>query len=515
MFSSLKVDPRPPILKSPLQELAFQATICLAQFLSQGSVTMSLSTMNIVLESFSERSGHEVPMWFMGSYALTLGTFILISGRLGDLFGLRKIFVLGWLWAAFWCLITGLSYYSNSSEFFIICRAFQGIGFALIIPCGMGIMGTVYPNGKRKNLSFAFVGASAPVGATIGCLMAGVVGQLWWWCWAFWLLSICCVILAILSMYAIPGEFKHHNYTLREAYDKFDMWGSIVGIVGLILFNFVWNHGPVAGWGLAYIIVLLIVSIALLVGFFYLELCLVSHPLLPRSIFNRRIGLVLLCMSLGWGLFGIWQYYYWSLMMNLRGYTPIATAVTYMPLLILGITASLFVGFFMSKRRAPYIVCGAMIGFMCGCIFLSILPVHQTFWKLSFGQMFLLAWGMDCSFPAASLILSDFLPEEHQGMAGSLVNTVVNYSVSLFLAIGSTVEVQMYARTADYLKSYRATVYLGIGISAMAVLFSIVFIVTEHGKHHEQHHEEKSNEPTIEQLSTHIDEETSDKDSTT
>lgn len=483
------MDPRPAVLKSPLQELALQTTICLGQFLSQASVSMSLSTMNIVLESFSKLSGHEIPssrkVWFMGSYALTLGTFILVSGRLGDLFGLRRMYVFGWLFACFWCLITGLSYYSKSSEFFILCRAFQGIGFAFILPCGMGIIGTVYPSGKRKNIAFAAVGASAPVGATVGCLMAGVVGQLWWWCWAFWLLSICCLLLSILSLYAIPSEIGKINNTLKEGFAKFDMWGALVGIAGLILFNFVWNHGPVAGWDKPYIIVLLIVSVLLLVGFFYLELCVMPHPLLPRSIFNKRIGLVLVCISLGWGLFGVWQYYYWSFMLNLRGYTPIETSLTYMPLLVLGIIASLFVGFFMSKRRAPYIVCGSMIGFMCGCIFLSILPVHQTFWKLSFGQMFLLAWGMDCSFPAASLILSDFLPEEHQGMAGSLVNTVVNYSVSLFLAISSTVEVEVLKNTGNELQSYRAATYFGIGISGLAVLVSIVFVITEHINHHE------------------------------
>lgn len=68
-------------------------------------MAMSLSTMNAILKSFSELRGEEVPqsqlVWFMGAFALTLGTFILISGRLGDLFGLKKIFVLGWFWATF------------------------------------------------------------------------------------------------------------------------------------------------------------------------------------------------------------------------------------------------------------------------------------------------------------------------------------------------------------------------------------------------------------------------------
>lgn len=227
-----------------------------------------------------------------------------------------------------------------------------------------------------------------------------------------------------------------------------------------------------------------------------------KHPLLPRGIFTFRVGLVLSCMGLGWGLFGVWQYYYWSFMLNLREYTPINTALTYIPLLVLGVFAALIVGFFISKRNAPYIIFFAMVGFMCGLIFLSILPIDQTFWRLSFGQMFLLTWGMDFSFPAASLILSDFLPKEHQGMAGSLVNTVVNYSVSLFLAIGSTVEIEVFEKTNDTLQSYRAAAYFGTGIAALSVVISIIFIFTEHGNdslpeyHSDEVKESSSNEST-------------------
>lgn len=83
---------------------------------------------------------------------------------------------------------------------------------------------------------------------------------------------------------------------------------------------------------------------------------------------------------------------------------------------------------------------------------LSIMPVDQSYFQISMGQMFLLAWGMDLSYPAAALILSDFLPLHHQGMAGSLVSTVVNYSVSLFLGIASTVEIQTMQHHHNTLK---------------------------------------------------------------
>jgi hypothetical protein len=96
----------------------------------------------------------------MGSFALTVGTFILVSGKLGDIFGLKLIFCIGWFWIAISSLITGLSVYSDSVVFFIICRAIQGIGFALLLPCGMGILGTVYSSGTMNKKPRVWVGGS-------------------------------------------------------------------------------------------------------------------------------------------------------------------------------------------------------------------------------------------------------------------------------------------------------------------------------------------------------------------
>lgn len=467
--------------------------VCMAQFLCQGSITMSLSTMNIVLDSFAARSSGAVQLsekvWFMGSFALTVGTFILIAGSLGDIFGLKRIFVIGWFWVAFWSLVTGFSYYSKSIIFYIVCRAFQGVGFALLIPCGMGILGNVYANGSnRKNFSFGLVGAFAPSGATLVALMAAVVGQFWWWPWEFWLLAIVSFILGCLAIVFVPEiaqedrdmAVMHTETPVRPLWRKFDFIGAILGVSGLILFNFVWNQGPIVGWSTAYIIALLVVSVFLMVGFFYYEFNVASRPLLPRSILNYKIGLVLLCVSLGWGSFGVWQYFYWNTILNLRHYSAVHGGLTYIPFLVVGIIAAISVSVIISKTRPSYIIFFASVAFMCGIIMLSVTPVDQTYYRMTLGEMLILGWGMDLSFPAASLILSDFLPKADQGMAASLVSTVINYSVSFYLGVSSTVEIEVYKKTNDTLKSYRAPEYFGIGVSALAVLVSIIFIITQH-----------------------------------
>lgn len=481
----MKLDSRPHHFKSSLHEIGLVFIICMAQFLTQGSITMSMSTMNIILDSFAAKSANGIQsserVWFMGSFALTVGTFILISGKLGDLFGLKRVFIVGWIWCFVWSLITGFSSYVDSLNFFIICRAFQGVGFALLLPCGMGILGSCFVNGPRKNLAFGCVGAAGPTGAAIGCIMAAVIGQLSWWPWEFWVLAICCLGFAICSFKLVPDIPVHNNeLTAWEKAKSFDFLGSSLGVSGLVLFNFVWNQGPIVGWKTSYIIVLLVVSILLIVSFFMVELFVAKDPLLPRSIFNRHIGLVLLCVSLGWGSYGIWQYYYWNIVLNLREYTAIIASLTYIPFLILGIIAAFACSIIISKTKPSYIITMASLAFLCGCIMLSVMPVHQSYFRISFGQMLLLAWGMDLSFPAASLILSDYLPAHNQGMAGSLVSTVINYSVSLFLGIASCVETEVMHKVDDELKSYRGGLYFGIGVAGLAVLMSVIFIFVQH-----------------------------------
>ena len=113
-------------------------------------------------------------------------------------------------------------------------------------------------------------------------------------------------------------------------------------------------------------------------------------------------------------------------------YTPIAGSLTYVPFLVMGIIAAIASSIIISHTKPSYIISFSTICFMVGCLMLSVTPIQQSYFRLTLGQMFILCWAMDMSFPAASIILSDYLPNHHQGMAGSLVSTVINYSVSLF-----------------------------------------------------------------------------------
>lgn len=152
-------------------------------------------------------------------------------------------------------------------------------------------------------------------------------------------------------------------------------------------------------------------------------------------------------------------------------------AAQFVPTTITGALAALVVALFLIKAGPGYIMIAAMFAFMLGNLFFSIAPVNQTYWGLSFVAIAITPFGMDMSFPAANVIISDFVPASKQGNAASLVNTILNFSISVGLGIAGTVEGQLNnggTTQNDLLKGYRAAWRLGIGLATLGIFMAFL-----------------------------------------
>ncbi|UKZ74344.1 hypothetical protein TrVFT333_002009 [Trichoderma virens FT-333] len=139
-----------PPPQSLLVEIPFIVTLCLAQLLAQAGLGQIIAPLHIIGNSFGTQDAGQLS-WMPAAYSLTVGTFILIAGRLGDLFGHKIIFVIGFSWYALWSLLAGVSVWSSSIIFFDVCRAFQGMGPAFAVPSAVAIIGRTYPlAGERQ-----------------------------------------------------------------------------------------------------------------------------------------------------------------------------------------------------------------------------------------------------------------------------------------------------------------------------------------------------------------------------
>ncbi|KAI9705152.1 MAG: hypothetical protein M1820_005299 [Bogoriella megaspora] len=466
---------------SPVREVVFVAVICLAQFLTQAGLGSVLAILPILGASLGiTNRGSQA--WLIAGYSLTVGTFILISGRLGDLYGHRRVLLAGYAWFGAWSVVAGFAVYSSSgSVLFVFARVLSGIGPSLMLPNALAILGVAYPPSPSKDLVFSLFGAVAPGGCVVGAALAGVFA-LAWWPWFFWAMGIALLVTALLGYFVIledPRVLKKSSFSVLEFVEAVDARGGVVGVTALMLVNFAWNQAGVVGWSKPYVYILLIVGALLIPVFFWIEFRVARSPLLPFDVVNRKVGAVLFFE-------------------HTRGASPLLATAWLSPVAITGALASLTTAYLLGRAQPATIMIIAMTAFAAGSIIIATAPADQTYWGQSFVVSLVITFGMgeyglqtyssscsltrrpDMSFPAASLIISNAVPREKQGVGMSLVNTVVNYSISIALGIAGTVEMQVTKADASpgtALKGYRSAWYFGIGLAGLGLCFSVVNLV--------------------------------------
>ena len=463
------------------KEILFVGTICCAQFMTQGGLGQCLDILHVIGDDFGLTNPGELS-WLIAAYSLTVGTFILLAGRFGDVYGYKKMLIIGFSWFSLWSMIAGLAVYSNH-VLFNFARAFQGMGPAICLPNALAILGSVYPPGPRKAMVFALFGATAPGGAVIGSLFAGLFSELAWWPWTFWSFSIALAGLAALGSIVIPSpptKVVKQKWSLRDHLIQLDLLGGLCGVTALVLINFAWNQAGVVGWSKAYVYVCLILGFVIVPVFFFIEVRVSPAPLIPFKALTSDVAFVLGCVACGWSCFGIWVFYLWQFFQILRQDSPLLAVAHICPVAITGALASVTTGILLGRLRPAWVMMIALTAFTVGTILTATAPIGQIYWAQTFVCTMIIPWGMDMSFPAATLILSNAVSKEHQGVAASLVNTVVNYSISLSLGFAGTIEshVDGSGKTpADVLRGYRGAWYMAIGLTGFGLFLSVVFVI--------------------------------------
>ncbi|KAJ5942181.1 hypothetical protein N7516_002349 [Penicillium verrucosum] len=427
--------------KSLPREVLFVAIICSSQLLTQAGLALSIVPQHIIGRSFGIDNQPGKLSWFSSGYSLTVGTFILIAGRFGDVFGHKPFFVGGYVWFALWSCLAGVAAYSGPS-FFIFCRTMQGIGPAFLLPNAIAIVSRCYDPGLRQNMIFCLFGATAPGGFLLGAVFSSLLSQ-----------RLC-------------------------VWKRIDVGGSVTGVAALVLFNFAWNQGPVVGWTTPYTYSIMIIGILVFIVFVLIEKR-VSHPLIPFGVLRFDSLFTLACVSAGWSSFGIFVFYTLNLLEVLREQTPLLTSAQMTPIAISGIFAAGATGLLLNNFRESTVMLISMTFFLIGGVIFATMPVDQIYWAQTFVGIIVLPWGMDSSFPAATIILSRAMPRQHQGLAASLVTTFVNYSISIGLGFAGTVESQVNGQGNNVLQGYRGAFYMGVGLAGLGVVVALLFCLVE------------------------------------
>lgn len=469
--------PPPEIRMSKLHEVVFVMNVCLAQFLSLGGLSQTIAPGFIIGTSLG--ADFAKLSLATAAYGMALGTLILPAGRLGDMFGHKRIFIIGWLWFAVWSLFCGFSDYRGYTML-VAGRAMQGIGPALLVPNGIALIGRTFPLGLKRNFSISCFGGMGPVGMVVGSSFSALCAENGWWQWSFWALSITCVLISLISYLICPADTHAPPPTSSSSpkpkwWIKFDLYGALSGIAGLIMVNFAFNQAPIVGWHQSYIPFVLVLGLISLAAFIYIELRVATNPLIPLKGLTREAAFVLACIAAGWGSHGIWVVGYFVFQTRFRHLTPLTAVAEKVPVAPIGLACAMAVAFVLRRVRVAWVMFAAMLAFLVGTLFLVTAPVGQTYWANTFLSVIIMPLAMNWSYPAGSVLMSNAVPRENQGIAASLISTMVNYSISLGLGMAGSVERYVGDKEGP-LEAWRAGLWFGVALDAVGVLVCGYFV---------------------------------------
>lgn len=479
---------------SQIREWTGILVLCSAMLLTQSGLAQTVIPLRYIAETFKVQDSPGQQSWFTAAYSLTVGTFVLPSGRLGDMYGHVFMVKIGFAWFAIMEMIAGLiGQFSPSLVGFDVVRGLIGIGPAILLPNAIAVLARLNPPGSlSKMISFCIYAATAPNGFILGGVFSALLSKnpdLGWY-WSFYIFAIVLVFILITTFFVIPSDKKIEERVASwpakeeiEAEHKrhFDPIGTLVGVSGLILFNFAFNQALVVGWPTVYVYVLLIVGVLMFVLFIFVE-GRVKDPLVPLEVFQVKTSLVLGCIALGWSSFGTFVFYGVRFLQELRHHSPLSTVAQFTPCGVAGILAAFVSVFLLQKISPAWVMLGAMCAFCAGNALVATMPIDQIYWIQIFIATAITPFGMDMSFPSASIIISDALPPHRQGTAGSLVNTIVNYSIAFGLGIAGTVELQVNRNNTDVERGIRGALYVGIGLAGLGIICALTLLFVDKTK---------------------------------
>jgi EmrB/QacA subfamily drug resistance transporter len=392
-------------------------------------IVLDSTIVNVALPSIRTSLGFSQSSlaWVVNAYLLTFGGFLLLGGRLGDLFGHRRLFLIGLIiftCASFCC---GLS---NSQLLLITARAVQGFGGAIVSAVALSLMMDLFTEPQERARAMGVYGFVAAGGGSIGVLLGGILTGALNWHWIFLVNVPIGAAVYVLSLRFLPSNTK------KTVQQKLDVFGAITITGCLLLAVFAIVNGNQSGWSSLQTIGLLLVAAILLAAFLRIE-SKVSSPLMPPNLFRIHNVRTANIIGVMWAAAMFAWFFISALYLQLiLGYSPLKVGLSFLPanlimaIFSIGLSAKLVFRFGIKKT----ITIGLLLA-GSGLLLFSQAPVNGHFVANILPSMLLLGFGAGIAFnPILLAAMSGVTPDE-SGLASGIVNTSFMMGGALGLAI--------------------------------------------------------------------------------
>ncbi|EMD34687.1 hypothetical protein CERSUDRAFT_116875 [Gelatoporia subvermispora B] len=426
---------------SSTRDALITTTVCgvtvLSVFLS-GATSVAITTIGRDL-SFRQSD----LQWPLNVYSLSYGCLLLLCGRLSDIIGARRMFLLGTAWLATWSLAAS---FAPNAKCLILFYAFQGIGAAANTPAGISIISVHFPPGRSKNTAFAVLGAGQSIGFIAGMILGGLLSQSpGSWRSIFWLqIGLSCVLVA-LGWFVLPYEETQRRYN-----KGLDWVGAVLSTAGfgLLTYDLAESTSTPHGWATPFVPSLLGIAIMIIVSFVLWEIRCESRGrpvLVPMSMWTQpgaKTGPIIACVVFAWWAFNTLAYYAPLFYQEVLLLSPLQTSLRLIPMGVSGLLANIITGYLVGIVPGQLLILGGVASCMASCIVFSLISVNASYWAMAFIVMITLPV-LDVAYTVANMQVCFAFSADSQALAGGIFSVATRLGTSLGLAITSSIATSM------------------------------------------------------------------------
>jgi EmrB/QacA subfamily drug resistance transporter len=433
------------------------ALVILAQFM----VILDFTIVQVALPSIGREFGVSVNglQWIVTTYGLTLAGFLMLSGRVGDIYGHKRLFIIGVLLFSLASLAGGLA---PSEIVLIVARVVQGLGAAMASATGLSILVAVFPEGKERNRALSIFAAATGSGFTAGMILGGAITATLGWRWVF---DINVPIGLVVSMLSI----KYISSTTRRTYEHkhLDIFGAVSVTAGLMLLVYSLNIAQNIGIGSPQTLELLLSSVIVLAAFLLIEYRS-KAPLMPlgflrrSSIFGANVVRLLQVAAFVGMVFILTNY-----LQQMLGYSALSAGLAFAPMGVLFLVVSTFLSARLVNRFGvkPILISGMALQTI-GYLLFSQISITESYFGL-LGPMLVIALGTGLGFTAINIAALMGTRRGEEGLASGLINTSGQIGGPIGLAVLLTIaNFETPHLTGQVVQSAMATV-TGFGYAFM------------------------------------------------
>jgi EmrB/QacA subfamily drug resistance transporter len=450
-------------------------------------IVLDATIVNVALPSikadlnFSQRN----LAWVVNAYLIAFGGLLLLSGRLGDLIGQRRIFLIG---LAVFTSASAACALAQSQGMLIGARFIQGAGGAIASAVILGMIVTMFPEPREQAKAIGVYSFVASAGASIGLLAGGVLTETINWHWIFFVNLPVGLVVALLALRLVEDR---EGIGFAEGAD---ILGAVLLTSGLMLGVYTLLEAGAKGWGSARVLVLGVISIALLTAFVTRQ-ARISNPLMPLRLFRSRnvtgANLVMALMVVGFfSMFFLGALY----LQGILDYSPLGVGLAFLPACLVMGTLSL--GY--AERLIMGV--GARTALIAGLAFAAVglllfarSPVDGNYVTDIMPVMLLLGVGAGLSFPALmTLAMSGATPSD-SGLASGFVNTTVQVGGAIGLAVLATLATERtdglradgVSMDSALNSGYHLAYLIGAALVAIGIVVAVTVLRPEGATEHE------------------------------